>query len=429
MRYLPIDNSLFVKNRENYAKLLKEGALAIFNANDIAPTNGDGTRPFKQNSDLFYLSGIDQEETILLLFPDCNNEKFREVVFIKKTDEHIRVWEGDKLTKDQAKEVSGIQNIYWLDDFETILDTIIYEAKCIYLNSNEHARASKEVETRDDRFRKWLSGKYPLHQLERSAPIMHQLRPIKSTLEIELIQTACNITEKAFRRVLSFVKPGVMEYEIEAEIAHEFTINRANGHAYAPIVASGKNACVLHYISNNEKCVDGDLLLMDFGAEYANYCSDLTRTIPVNGKYTQRQKEVYNAVLHVMKEAKKMLTPGNTFTEYNKAVGILMEEQLIKLGLLDAKEVKEQNPDQPLYRKYFMHGTSHALGLDTHDVDNRARPFETGMVFTCEPGIYIREENIGVRIENDILITEKGPRDLMEKIPIEADDIEDLMQK
>jgi Xaa-Pro aminopeptidase len=427
MRYHPIDNRLFIENRERFKKQLKERSLAVFNSNDIMPTNADGTMPFKQNSDLFYLSGVDQEETILVIFPDSKNPAHREILFVRQTNEEIAIWEGAKLNKEQAAKVSGIQTVYWLNDFKTIFNTLMAECERVYLNSNEHLRAAVEVETRDARFLKTCKEKYPLHQFERLAPIMHNLRAIKSPVEIELMQTACNITEKGFRRILSFIKPGVMEYEIEAELAHEFLRNRSKGFAYTPIIASGFNACVLHYIENNQPCKDGDVILLDVGAEYANYASDLTRCVPVNGRFTPRQKDVYNAVLRVMKAATKMLVPGNTIDEYHKAVGSIMEEELIKLGLLDAKEVAAQNPDKPLYKKYFMHGTSHFLGLDVHDVGDKYRKFEPGMVFTCEPGIYIREESLGIRIENDILITENGPKDLMANIPIEAEEIEELM--
>ena len=427
MKYLPINKQLFIENRKRLAAILKPNSLAVFNSNDILPTNADGSLRFKQNSDLFFLSGIDQEESILLIYPDAKDGIHKEVLFLKETNEHIAIWEGHKLTKTEAYAVSGIQKVYWLSEFKTIFRSLIVEAAHVYLNSNEHVRAVVETETREVRFINWCRNEFPLHEYERSAPLMHTLRAIKQQTEIDLIQQACNITEKGFRRLLSFVKPGVWEYEIEAELIHEFTRNRSNGFAYTPIIASGYNSCVLHYIDNSQQCKDGDILLLDVAAEYANYNSDLTRTIPVNGKYTPRQKEVYNAVLRVMKAATKMLVPGNLMADYQKAVGQLMEEELIKLNLLSADEVKKQNPDAPLYKKYFMHGTSHYLGLDVHDVGSRYRKFEPGMVFTCEPGIYIREESIGVRIENNILITEKGPLDLMGNIPIEANDIEALM--
>ncbi|HTA62850.1 MAG TPA: aminopeptidase P family protein, partial [Bacteroidia bacterium] len=352
-----------------------------------------------------------------------------EVLFLKETNEHIAIWEGHKLSKAEALTVSGITKVYWLNEFKTVLRSLMAEAETVYLNINEHVRAVVETETREARFVKWCMAEYPVHKYERSAPLMHNLRAIKQDAEIELIQQACNITEKGFRRLLGFIKPGVWEYEIEAELIHEFTRHRSNGFAYTPIIASGYNSCVLHYIDNSLQCKDGDIILLDVAAEYANYNSDLTRTIPVNGKYTPRQKDVYNAVLRVMKAATKMLVPGTLMADYQKTVGQLMEEELIKLNLLSADDVKKQNPDAPLYKKYFMHGTSHYLGLDVHDVGNRYRKFEAGMVFTCEPGIYIREESLGIRIENNILITNNGPKDLMANIPIEANDIEALMAK
>ncbi|HEY8402812.1 MAG TPA: aminopeptidase P N-terminal domain-containing protein [Cytophagaceae bacterium] len=427
MRYSPIDNKLFIKNRENFQAKLKPNSIAIFQSNDVLPTNADGTMPFRQNNDLFYLSGIDQEETILILYPDAKQESHKEILFLRETNEHIATWEGEKLTKDQARELSGIKNIYWNNEFESVLNTLISDAEYIYLNSNEHSRAEKTIDTKEDRFNKWCMERYPLHKYERAAPILHQLRSIKSDIEIELIKEACKITEKAFRRILKFVKPGVMEYEIEAEITHEFIKNRSRGHAYMPIIASGKDSCVLHYITNNKQCKDGDLLLLDFGAEYANYASDLTRTIPVNGKFSKRQKEVYLAVLKVMKFATSRLVVGNNLTDYNKEVGEVMQEELIRLGLLKAEDVKNQDSNAPLYKKYFMHGTSHFLGLDVHDVGSRYMPFQEGMVFTCEPGIYIRDEKIGIRLENDILITKNGPVDLMKNIPLELEEIESLM--
>lgn len=429
MKYEPIGQELFINHRHNFVKQLKPVSIAIFHSNDVMPTNADGTMPFRQNSDLFYLTGVDQEESILLLFPDCKDERLQEVLFVRETNDHVLTWEGYKLTREQAREVSGVHTIYWTHQFEQVLHSLAFEAERLYLNTNEHLRAVVEVETRDARLLKKIKEQFPLHKYERSAPIMHQLRAIKSEREVELIQQACNITEKGFRRLLGFIKPGVMEYEIEAEIHHEFLRNRSKGPAYEPIIASGENACILHYTDNSRECKDGDLLLMDFGAEYANYAADMTRTVPVNGKFTKRQREVYESVLTVMKTAIQMLVPGNTLGQYHKFVGTLMENELIKLGLLNESDVRNQDPDRPLYKKYFMHGTSHHLGLDVHDVGSRFRPFEEGMVFTCEPGIYIREEGIGIRLENDILITHNGPKDLMANIPLEADDIERLMQK
>ncbi len=429
MRYHQIDQQLFIENRKRLAAKLKPQSIAIFNANDVMPTNADGHMKFKQNSDLFYLSGIDQEDSVLIIYPDAKDGVHKEVLFLKETSEHIAIWEGHKYTKEEATATSGIKKIYWLQEFNTVFRSLMVETEFVYLNTNEHARAVVETETRDVRFMNWCRTTYPLHKYERIAPILHELRAIKSKTEVELIQEACNITEKGFRRLLGFVKPGVWEYEIEAELSHEFLKNRSCGFAYTPIIASGASSCVLHYIENDKQCKDGDILLLDIAAEYANYNSDLTRCLPVSGKFSKRQKEVYNAVLRVMRGAINMLVPGNNMNDYHREVGKLMEEELIKLNLLNADEVKKQNPDSPLYKKYFMHGTSHYLGLDVHDVGSRFRKFEAGMVFTCEPGIYIREESLGIRLENDILITEKGPLDLMGNIPIEAEEIEELMAR
>lgn len=427
MRYLPIGKDLFIHNRQKFSALLKPKSIAVFNSNDVMPTNADGTMPFRQNNDLFYLSGLDQEESILLLFPDYPDPKFREVLFVTETNEHIAIWEGHKYTKEEAYQTSGVRTVFWLSQFEQTLNSLMTAAEHVYLNANEHLRNASTTESREMRFTKWCKNQYPLHEYERAAPLMHQLRPVKTEVEIDLLQKACDITEQSFRRVLKFVKPGVMEYEIEAEFMHEFLHNRSRGFAYTPIIASGSNACVLHYIENNAECKDGELILFDVGAEYANYNADMSRTIPVNGRFSNRQKEVYNAVLHVQREAFKLLRPGNTIPEYHKQVGELMTEALVGLGLLDKTAVKNQNPDAPLYKKYFMHGTSHHLGLDVHDVGNVFRKFEPGMVFTVEPGIYIPEENIGIRLENDVVITQEGIFDLMRNIPIEVAEIEDLM--
>jgi len=427
MKYTPLNSQLYIENRKRFAKKLKPNSIAVFNANDIMPTNADGSMMFIQNADIFYLSGIDQEESILVIFPDAKEEANREILFLKETNEHIAIWEGHKYTKEEATATSGIRKIYWMKDFFVTFNALMAEAENVYLNTNEHLRAVVEVQTRDARFIKFCQEHYPLHCYNRSAPIMHALRAIKSKYEIESMQKACNITEKGFRRLLSFVKPGVMEYEIEAELIHEFIRNRSRGFAYGPIIASGANACVLHYTENNQECKSGDVILLDVAAEYANYASDLSRSLPISGKFTPRQKDVYNAVLRVMRAAIKMLVVGNNITDYNKAVGKLMEEELIGLGLLNKNEVEKQNPAMPLYKKYYMHGTSHFLGLDVHDVGSKYRLFEAGMVFTCEPGIYIPEENLGIRLEDDILITENGPLNLMANIPIEADEIEKLM--
>ena len=426
MKYLPINNQLFTENRKKFSAQLNPNTIAIFNSNDVMPTNADGTMPFRQNNDLFWLSGIDQEESVLVIFPE-NDEK--EILFLKETNEHIAIWEGSKLTKEQALRTSGVSSVYWLSEMEDKLKKLINKSNGVYINKNIHSRSASEVETRDDRFRNMITKKFSVKEILEVAPIMHELRSIKSSTEIDLMQNACNITEKGVRRILPFIKPGVSEYEIEAELMHEFLRNRSTGFAYQPIIGSGRDSCVLHYIENNKKCKDGDILLMDFGAEYANYASDLTRTVPVNGRFSKRQKAVYSSVLHVMKEATKMLAPGTIFKEYNQEVGRIMESELIKLGLLDKYDVMKQDPKKPLFRRYFMHGTSHYLGLDVHDVGNFDWPMKEGMVFTCEPGIYILEEELGIRLENDILVTKDGPNDLMKNIPIEADEIEDLMNK
>jgi len=429
MKYDAIDNALFIENRKKFSSSLKPNSLAVFVSNDVMPTNADGSMGFRQNSDLFYLSGIDQEDTILVIYPDVKDGRHREILFVKETSELIAIWEGAKLNKNEATKVSGIEHVYWHHEFEKVMRPFFFQAETIYLNTNEHTRNSIKTETAQERFNKEIHAKYPLHEYRRSAPIMQRIRAVKSTREIDLIQKACDITEKGFRRVLQFLKPGVWEYEIEAEFIHEFIRNRSQGFAYTPIVASGKNACVLHYIENNQQCKDGEVLLLDVAAEYANYASDLTRSVPVNGKYTKRQKEVYNAVLRVHRASVKLLLPGQTFEKYNKAVGELMTEELLQLGLLKKDDVKNQDPSWPAFKKYFMHGNSHFLGLDVHDVGFFHEPMQPGMVFTVEPGIYIREEGLGIRIENNILITTNGQLDLMKNIPIEADEIEALMAR
>ena len=430
MKYKHIDSALFVSNRAKFIKNMASNALAVFNSNDIYPISADGTMPFQQHRDIFYLSGVDQEESILVLFPNASNSAHREVLFLRETNETIAIWEGEKLTKAKAFETSGIKTVYWLNQFPTIFKQMMAEAQGIYLNTNEHLRAKTEVETREDRFIKQVKVDYPAHQVYKSAPILHKIRSIKEAAELTIMQTACNITEKGFRRVLDFVKPGVWEYEIEAEFAHEFLRNRSQGFAYTPIIASGKNACVLHYIENNQQCQDGDVMLLDVGAEYANYSSDLTRCIPVNGRFTPRQKAVYNAVLHVKNEATKLLVPGTIMAEYHKQVGTLMEEQLVNLGLISMQDIKSQDPAWPAYKKYFMHGTSHFLGLDTHDVGLWHEPIQANMVFTVEPGIYIPAEGLGIRLEDDVVVQTSGqPHNLMRNIPIEAEAIEDLMNR
>ena len=430
MKYLPINASLFITNRESFVKQMVEGALAVFNSNDIFPISADSTMPFQQHRDIFYLSGVDQEESILVLFPSASNPAHREILFLKETSELIAIWEGEKLTKSTALETSGIKTVYWLQQFPVIFKQVMAECSAIYVNTNEHLRASTVVETREDRFIKTVKNDYPAHHVLKSAPIMHRIRSIKHPIEIDLMQTACNITEAGFRRLLGFVKPGVWEYEIEAELSHEFLRNRSKGFAYTPIIASGKNACVLHYIENNQQCKDGDVILLDVAAEYANYSSDLTRCIPVSGRFTKRQKAVYNAVLHVKKEAEKLLLPGVIMADYHKTVGLLMEEQLVKLQLISLDDIKNQKADWPAYKKYFMHGTSHFIGLDTHDVGLWHEPIKAGMVFTCEPGIYIPEEGLGLRLEDDLLVQKTGaPFNLMGNIPLEAEAIEDLMNR
>ena len=428
MKYDRIDSHLYIANRKKFTERMTANTLAVFNSNDIFPISADSTMPFQQHRDILYLTGVDQEESILVLFPNASNPAHREVLFLKETSDLIAVWEGEKLTKETAFLTSGIKTVYWLQQFPTIFKQMMAEAHGMYLNTNEHLRANTEVETREDRFIKQVKQDYPAHQVHKSAPIMHKIRSIKEAVELELMQRACKITEAGVRRLLAFIKPGVWEYEIEAELAHEFLRNRSKGFAYTPIVASGKNACVLHYIENNQQCQDGDVILLDVGAEYANYSSDLTRCLPVNGRFTARQKAVYNAVLHVKNEAQKLLVPGTIMAEYHKQVGSLMEEQLVGLGLISMDDIKTQNPDWPAYKKYFMHGTSHFLGLDTHDVGIWHEPISAGMVFTCEPGIYIPEEGLGIRLEDDLVVQASGaPFNLMGDIPIEAEAIEDLM--
>ncbi|MBB3123438.1 Xaa-Pro aminopeptidase [Mesoflavibacter sabulilitoris] len=430
MKYHKIEKELFIKNRKNFAAKMLPSSLAVFNSNDIYPIGADSTLPFQQNRDLFYLSGVDQEESILVIFPDCPNPKHREILFLKETNDHIAVWEGEKLTKEKAFETSGIKTVYWLQDLDKILFEIMTQCDTVYINTNEHYRANVETETREDRFTKKLKDRFPAHRVAKSNPILQRLRSVKDQIEIDLIQNACNITEKGFRRILEFVKPGVMEFNIEAEFMHEFLNNRSRGFAYTPIVASGNNANVLHYIENNQECKAGDLILLDVGAEYANYSSDMSRTIPVSGKFTARQKEVYNAVNRVKKEATKLLTPGTIWADYHVEVGKLMTSELIGLGLLDKADVQNENPDWPAYKKYFMHGTSHHMGLDTHDYGILTEPMQANMVFTVEPGIYIPDEGFGIRLEDDVVIQETGePFNLMRNIPIEADEIEEIMNK
>lgn len=427
-KYEQISSDLFIKNRQKFTKELKPKSIAVFNSNDIYPVSADSTLPFTQHRDIFYLSGIDQEESILVLFPDSYEEKHREILFLRETNEHIAIWEGAKLDKEQAFEVSGIKTVYWLQDFHKVLYKLLTEAENIYININEHYRAERTVETREDRFIKQLKNDYQAHTYLRSNPILQRLRSIKEPEEIALIQTACDITEKGFRRILSFTKPGVWEYEIEAEFAHEFLRNRSKGFAYTPIIGSGYSSNVLHYIQNNQQCKDGDILLLDVGAEYANYSSDMTRTIPVNGKFSERQKEIYNAVLNCKNEAEKLLVAGNNWYDYHQEMGKVYTSALLDLGLIDKADVQNENPDWPAYKKYMMHGTSHHMGLDTHDYGILSDKFVEGMVFTNEPGFYIPEENLGVRIEDDYVIQASGvPKNLMKNIPITVEEIESLM--
>jgi len=428
MKYDRIDKSLYIHNRERFVKAMQPNAIAVFNSNDIFPISADSTMPFQQHRDILHLSGVDQEESILVIAPNASKPEHREILFLRETNAHIAVWEGAKLDKKQAFETSGIKTVYWLNDFDRVLKELMSEVGSIYLNSNEHLRADTTVETREDRFIKKVKADYPAHQTLRSAPIMHEIRSVKHSIEIDLMQKACDITKAGIERLLKFIKPGVWEYEIEAELLHEFLRKRSRGFAYTPIVASGANACVLHYIQNNGQCKDGDVILLDVGAEYANYASDLTRSFPVNGRFTQRQKDVYNAVLRVKKASEKMLVPGTMLAEYHKEVGKLMEAELLGLNLLDSTDIKNQDPNWPAYKKYFMHGTSHYIGLDTHDVGPWNKPMKAGMVFTCEPGIYIPEENLGIRLEDDLVVQESGaPLNLMGSIPIEADEIEEIM--
>ena len=429
MRYAKINKQLFIDNRKRLVKELKPGSVAVFNANDLMPTNADGTMKFRQNSDLFYLTGVDQEETILVICPDYPDKKMREVLFLRETNETIATWEGRKLTKEEARQQTGMETILWTSEFHRVFNTMMVMGgvEHVYLNTNEHYRADVVVETRDSRFIKWCREKYPLHKYERVAPVMAKLRAVKSKYEIELMQKACDITAGAFHRVLKFVKPGVKEYEIEAEFMHEFLRNGSRGFAYEPIIASGADSCVLHYIQNDKTCKAGDVLLLDVGAEYANYNADMTRTIPVNGKFTKRQKEVYNAVLRVKRAAYKLLQPGMVYFDYHKEVQKIMEAELLKLKLIDKTDIKKQSSEKPAFLKYFMHGTGHHLGLDVHDIPNMFDKMKEGMVWTVEPGIYIKEEGLGIRLENNVVITKNGLYDLMKNIPIEAEEIEDLM--
>jgi len=428
MRYQSISSSLFKKNRKKFMDKMQPKSLAVFNSNDIYPIGADSTMPFQQDRNIYYLSGVDQEESMLLLFPDAADPKNKEILFLRETNEHIAIWEGEKLDKKSALKVTGIETVYWLKDFEKVFHELMSQADNIYINTNEHYRASHETETREDRFNKWVKKNYPAHQVAKSNPILQHLRSIKEPEELEIMQHACRITEKGFKRILNFVKPGVMEFEIEAEFMHEFLRNRSRGFAYTPIVASGKNATVLHYIENKNQCQDGELILLDVGCEYANYASDMSRVVPVNGRFTDRHKEIYQAVKRVKDKATKLLVPGAYWKAYHQEVGKLMTDELLNLGLLDKADVKNENPDWPAYKKYFMHGTSHHIGLDTHDYGLLHEPIQANQVFTVEPAIYLPDEGFGIRLEDDVVVQEKGePKNLMKDIPIEIEEIEDLM--
>ncbi len=428
MRYSKIENTFFKQNRTQLCEKLKANSIAILNSNDEMPRNGDQSFPYRQSSDFFYFTGIEQEQSILILCPNHHDKNYRELLFIERPEKTKERWYGYRLSKKEAQDISGIDTIKYLDEFESISRNLILFSENIYLNINEFAKYSTEVESRDFRFLNGLKKSFPLHEYERLAPHITNLRLIKKSVEIDLMQKAIEITNKAFKRVLKFTKPETLEYEIEAELTHEFIRNGANGHAYAPIVAAGKNGLVLHYIKNNQKCKDGELVLMDFGAEYANYSADCTRTFPANGKFTPRQKEVYEAVLRVLKKAKNLLIPGTIIDEYNKKIKDLMAQECVGLGLFSQDELNNQDPDNPLVMKYFMHGTSHFMGLDVHDVGSYYKPLEKGMVLSCEPALYIDDENIAIRLENDILVDDI-PIDLMQEIPIEIDDIENFMNE
>lgn len=427
MRYKQLSKEFYIGARSRFSAQMKKGGLAIFCSNDVYPTSADGHMPFKQASDIFYLSGVDQEESILVIFPDAFNSAQREMLFLKETSEHIAVWEGAKLTKEQARAQTGVQTIYWLTDFEKVLRALLAEAGCVYLNDNQHTRATVEVETREMRFSKWFREKFPHFEIVRSAPILHQIRASKDKEEITQLQRAIDITRAGYERVMKMIKPGVMEYELEAEYMHEFLRSGSRGFSYTPIIASGASACVLHYVDNDKPCKDGDLLLMDVGAEYGNYNADMTRCIPVNGKFSPRQKDVYNAVLRVMNGAKSILKAGVMMHEYHRQVGEMMTRELVDLKLITLDDVKNQNPEWPAYKKYFMHGTSHFLGLDVHDVGDWTKPIQEGFVFTVEPGIYIPEEGLGIRIENNVVVKKGECDDLFKDFLIEVEEIEAFM--
>lgn len=431
MRHEPIGKELFISNRRRLIKKLKPGSLVVFNSNDIMPSNADGTLGYIQNSDLYYVSGIHQEESMVVICPDFPDKKYREVLFLREPNELMEKWEGHKLTKKDATAISGIETVVWVSGFEKLFHHMVTMGGVdnVYLNTNEHYRSEVVVQSRDARFIDWCQRTYPLHRYRRIAPIMSELRRVKQPREIELMQRACDITECGFRRVLNYVRPGVMEYEIEAEFIHEFKRLGSKGFAYTPIIASGSNNVILHYVENSQQCHAGDLLLLDVAAEYANYNSDLTRTIPVSGKFTRRQKEVYNAVLRIHRQAMKLLRPNVVYFDYQKEIEKLMEAELLKLKLIDKTDIKKQSPDNPAFRKYFYHGTSHMLGLDVHDVGNMHDQVQVGSVWTIEPGIYIKEEKFGIRLENNVVIGKNKNHDLMSNIPIEAEEIEEIMNQ
>jgi Xaa-Pro aminopeptidase len=428
MRYRSINPQLFVNNRAKLAKLLLPNSLVVLNSNDILPTNADGTLPLHQSADLFYLSGVDQEESILLLYPDSHEHNLREILFVRETNEHIAVWEGHKLTKEEARQVSGIKRVEWLHEFGAIFHRLMCECAHVYLNTNEHKRAVIEVQTRDARFIEQTRARYPLHDCQRLAPIMHRLRAVKSDVEIELLCEACAITRAGFLRAAKALKPGVNEMQIEAAFAYEFT-RRGARFAYSPIIASGQNNCVLHYNQNDQICRRGELLLLDVAASYAYYNADLTRTLPVSGRFSRRQRQVYDAVLRVLRAAAKVAIPGKLHRQWQKDAEALVEQELLQLGLLKKSDIRKQDPDRPALKKYFMHGIGHVLGLDVHDVGIMTEPFQPGWVLTVEPAIYIPEEGFGIRLENDVLIREGGNLDLMEDIPIEAEEVERLVKR
>lgn len=429
MKHLPLNPEIFIKNRERFVKEMKPGSIAIFNSNDEVPSNGDAIYPFVQNSDLYWLTGIEQEDSMLVLFPDNPDQNFTEVLVLVRPNEAKEKWDGKRLRINEASAISGIKKIIWLDTLEAQLQPWIHHAENIYLNTNENDRKGNLLETRDYRYAKTIQNYYPLHHYERSARLMKKLRAIKIAEEIEVLQQAINITDNTFRRVLNFIKPGVWEHEIHAEIIHEFIRSRSKGEAYGSIIASGDRARTLHYVSNNQECKDGELLLMDFGANYGGYCADLTRTVPVNGKFSARQKQVYNACLHLHNYAKSLLKPGISIVDYTEKVADEATDQFIKIGLITASDVKNEDKDNRAYRKYLYHGISHHLGVDVHDLGTRTSPIQPGMVFTVEPGIYIEEEQMGIRIENNLWITENGNIDLMKNIPITVEEIENLMRR